>query len=95
MLLQALKIGSEAITHICTEIEAWAGESGKSKRTNRTPGATVIESQLSSLAFAPEIKAIYKETLGIASVQAICHLRFLSSYGRQSLLTVACSGRKA
>lgn len=68
-LLQAMRIGSEAISHICTEIEAWVEKSGKPKRTDRVPANDTQESQLGVLLnCAPDIKAVYKQMLGAAQL---------------------------
>ena len=67
--LQAVQIGSEAISHICKEVEAWAGTAGRSKRTDRVPAENTLESPLSSFTFSQDIKAVYKQTLGTAKAQ--------------------------
>lgn len=62
--MQALRIGSEAISHICREIQTWAGKVGKKKRTDLVSLDTAFDNLLASSTFAAEMMDTYRRKLG-------------------------------
>ena len=65
--MQALRVGSEAISDICVQINEWAAKIGKPKRTDIIEQDTTLDALLAGSEFAAEVRNIYLTKLGNAS----------------------------
>lgn len=61
--MQALEEGSKAIVQICQQVQKWADEIGKPKRTDLAVTDATLDEEAAKLSLADEIKEQYLKTL--------------------------------
>ncbi len=69
-ILQALRVGEEAISHVCKEIQAWAAKVGKPKRTDLIPADTAFDEELQKSSMGADIRAQYLQALSKSACQS-------------------------
>lgn len=62
--MQALEAGANAISEICQQIQDWATEIGKAKRTDLVQTDLSFDEEASQSSLAADIKKLYSENLG-------------------------------